>query len=139
MPDAPLTASAETEIRTLIHNWERAIQSGDMKAILAHHTDDVVMFDVPEPIQSTGLEAYQDTWDLFFRYGAPAPDVFVIEDLAVTAGEDVAFAHGLLRIGGSETPICRLTLGLQKREGQWLIAHEHHSAPHTLAPMGGNA
>ncbi len=103
-----------------------------MAGILAHHTEDVVMFDVPEPLQSLGLDAYRQTWELFFRYGSPEPDVFVIEDLHVTAGSDVAFASGLLRIGGSPSPVCRLTLGLVKRDGQWFIAHEHHSAPHTL-------
>ena len=42
----------------------------------------------------------------------------------------MAFATGLLRIGGSREPVCRLTLGLTKLDGRWLIAHEHHSAPH---------
>lgn len=133
------TSAPEAEIRALIREWEHAVQTGNMEAILAPHIDEVVMYDVPEPLQSNGLKAYRDTWDLFFRYGTPAPDVFIIEDLAVTAGEDVAFAFGLLRIGGSEKPVCRLTLGLEKRDGEWLITHEHHSAPHTLAPTGGNA
>ncbi len=58
--------------------------------------------------------------------------MFVIEDLAITAGETVAFATGLLRIGGSKEPVCRLTLGLKKIDGKWMIAHEHHSAPHEI-------
>jgi len=90
------------------------------------------MFDVPEPLQSEGRIAYKKTWELFFQYGAPSKDIFVIEDLRITAGEDVAFATGLLRIGGSKKPMCRLTLGLKKLRGRWLIAHEHHSAPHKL-------
>jgi uncharacterized protein (TIGR02246 family) len=120
------------EVTALIRRWERAIQAGDVAGILAHHTEDIVMFDVPKPLQSLGLAAYRQTWELFFRYGSPGPDVFVIEDLHVTAGSDVAFATGLLRIGGSPSPVCRLTLGLVKREGRWLITHEHHSAPHAL-------
>lgn len=51
----------------------------------------------------------------------------------MTADEDVAFASGLLRIGGSPAPICRLTLGLVKRGGRWRIVHEHHSAPHGVS------
>lgn len=90
------------------------------------------MFDVPEPLQSLGLQDYRRTWELFFRYGSPRPDLFVIENLRVTAGQDAAFATGLLRIGGSSSPVCRLTMGMVKRDGQWLISHEHHSAPHTL-------
>jgi len=121
------------EVTSLIRRWERAIQAGDMEGILADHGEDIVMFDVPEPLQSLGLEAYRKTWDLFYAYGRPAPDLFVIEDLRVTAGKDVAFASGLLRIGGSAAPICRLTLGLEKRGGRWQIVHEHHSAPHALS------
>lgn len=123
---------AQDEVLTLIRRWECAIQAGDMAGILAHHTDDIVMFDVPDPLQSLGLAAYRQTWELFFRYGSPGQDVFVIKELRVTAGSDVAFATGRLRIGGSPSPECRLTLGLVKREGRWLIAHEHHSAPHAL-------
>jgi len=127
-----MAMTAITEIASLIRRWERAIQAGDMAGILAHHTEDVVMFGVPEPLQSIGLNGYRQSWELFFRYGAPHPDLFVIEDLRITAGADVAFATGLLRIGGSPSAVCRLTLGLVKRDSLWLIAHEHHSAPHAL-------
>jgi ketosteroid isomerase-like protein len=117
------------EVVAVIRSWEKAIQQGDVEAILANHTKDVLMFDVPEPLQNRGLDAYRQTWSLFYKYGKPAPDLFVIEDLQVTSGDDVAFATGLLRIGGSKEPICRLTLGLTKVNGNWLIAHEHHSGP----------
>lgn len=132
MTDTSARQSAEDEVRTVIRNWERAIQQGDIEAILAHHDIDVVMYDVPEPLQSRGLDAYRQTWELFFRFGTPGPELFVIEDLFIAAGDDVAFAFGPLRIGGSDKPVCRLTLGLQKRAGEWLIRHEHHSAPHKL-------
>jgi ketosteroid isomerase-like protein len=122
----------EDQVRTVIRLWEVAIQAGDMKGILANHTKDILMFDVPEPLQSKGMAEYQRTWKLFFRYGSPSTDVFVIEGLQITTGDDVAFATGLLRIGGSKEPVCRLTLGLKKVRGKWFIAHEHHSAPHKL-------
>jgi ketosteroid isomerase-like protein len=120
------------QVRKVIRQWEKAIQAGEMGHILANHTRDVLMFDVPEPLESKGIAKYQKTWELFFRYGSPAADVFVIENLKITAGSSVAFATGLLRIGGSKEPVCRLTLGLKKQRGRWLIAHEHHSAPHKL-------
>jgi hypothetical protein len=49
------------------------------------------MFDLPTPLQCKGIEAYKDTWDLFFRYHKPGA-AFDIQELAVTAGQDVAFA-----------------------------------------------
>ena len=54
----------------------------------------------------------------------------------MTAGEDVAFAQALLRCGTAEEFAAhpdnrlRLTLGLRKQDGRWLVAHEHHSFPH---------
>jgi ketosteroid isomerase-like protein len=123
------------DIVAVIRSWEKAVQQGDIEAILANHTNDVLMFDVPQPIQNKGLDAYRKTWTLFYQYGKPAPDVFVIEELNVTSGEDVGFATGLLRIGGSKEPVCRLTLGLKKVAGKWLIAHEHHSGPDTSVSM----
>jgi uncharacterized protein YndB with AHSA1/START domain/ketosteroid isomerase-like protein len=121
------TAGDVDAVRHVIRSWERAIQTGDIDGILANHPPDVLMFDVNEPIQFRGTAEYRKTWDFFFSFGAPADDLFVIEELAITAGPQVAFATGLLRIGGSEKPICRQTLGLTQIDGRWLIAHEHHS------------
>ena len=95
-----------------------------MPGILANHTDDMVMFDVPVPLQSRGMEAYRETWDLFFQYSNGGPDAFNIIELEVTASDAVAFAHGILGIASSRL---RLTVGLRREGGQWKIAHEHHS------------
>ena len=119
----------EAQIRQLIENWARAVRAGDMENILAHHIDDIVMFDVPPPLQSKGIAAYKKTWDLFFKYSPGGQGSFNIVELKIIAGDTVAFAHGLLRIGGEKNPSCRLTIGLHKVRGKWLIAHEHHSAP----------
>ncbi len=97
--------SDETPIRTLVENWARAVREGDMENILAHHTDDVVMFDVPPPLQSKGMAAYKKTWDLFFKYSPGGEGSFNIDDLKITAGDTVAFCHGLLRIGGEKNPM----------------------------------
>ena len=59
--------------------------------------------------------------------------VFDIVSLEVTAGSDVAFAHALLRCGTEEELAqepgnrLRLTLGLRRQDGRWVVAHEHHS------------
>jgi ketosteroid isomerase-like protein len=56
---------------------------------------------------------------------------------SVDAGADVAFAVAILWCGpdSSSNPIdkdgflFRLTVGLRKVDGDWRIAHEHHSVP----------
>jgi uncharacterized protein (TIGR02246 family) len=125
--------SDEELIRDLIERWARAAHDGELPTVLADHTPDIVMFDVPPPEQGVrGLDAYRETWPGFFDWQASGA-VFELESLEVTAGTDVAFAFGLLRCG---TPAelarepdrrLRLTIGLRKTDGRWVVSHEHHS------------
>jgi uncharacterized protein (TIGR02246 family) len=125
----------EQQIRTLIESWAQAVHGGDMSGVLADHSDDIVMFDVPPPYEGVrGIDAYRETWPPFFEWQARGAS-FEIESLDVTAGEDVAYAHALLRCGTeaelAEQPDLRLrlTIGLRKEAGRWVVAHEHHSFP----------
>jgi ketosteroid isomerase-like protein len=94
------------------------------------------MFDVPPPFKSVGLDAYKKTWDQFFSW-SDGPVRFEIQELDVTAGVDVAFAFASMRCEGPgldgqpEALDFRLTAGLKKVDGRWMIAHEHHSVPAT--------
>ena len=128
----------ESNIRTLIERWARAAQAGDIEGVLVDHTADIVMFDVPPPEEGArGIEAYRQTWPPFFKAQGDGAS-FEIVSLDVTAGTDVAFAYALLRCGTQEElkkrpeRRLRLTMGLRKEKGRWLIAHEHHSF--TLEP-----
>ncbi|MGH6821901.1 MAG: YybH family protein [Methylocella sp.] len=120
--------SNEAAIRHLIDDWSDAVCEGDIDRVVANRADDIVMFDVPEPLQEKGLEAYRNTWKLFFAHNPPGPERFRISELKIIAGDQVAFACGLLTIGGGDAH-CRLTIGLQKVEGHWRVVHEHHSMP----------
>jgi ketosteroid isomerase-like protein len=44
-----------------------------MERVLEHHADDIVMFDVPKPLQARGIEEYKKTWELFFDTTLEAP------------------------------------------------------------------
>jgi uncharacterized protein (TIGR02246 family) len=127
-------SNEEAEIRALIEDWAKAVQAFDLDGVLADHTDDMVMFDVPPPNQVRGKAAYRDTWPPFFKW-IQQGGAFEIVTLDVTAGNDVAFAHALLRCGTVDEfkkdpdNRLRLTIGLRKIDGRWAIAHEHHSFP----------
>ena len=125
----------ETEIREIIEGWVRSIQTRDQDGVVADHTEDIVMFDVPPPYNGVrGIAAYRDTWPPFFEFIATGA-TFELLELDVTAGDTVAFARGLLRCGSPEDIAAnpdnrlRLSMGLRKVDGRWLIAHEHHSFP----------
>ena len=75
---------------------------------------------------------------MLLRYHRPGR-AFDIRELTVTAVAEVAFAVAIVWCGpgSSSDPIdkdafrFRLTVGLRKVGGDWLLAHEHHAVPAT--------
>jgi uncharacterized protein (TIGR02246 family) len=127
--------SDEAAIRELITRWAAAAHDGDLQTLLADHDPAIVMFDVPPPFDGLrGIDAYRDSWPPFFEWQRQGA-VFEIVELDVTAGDDVAFAWALLRCGKPEDFAAhpdnrlRMTVGLRKRGGRWIVTHEHHSFP----------
>lgn len=118
--------SNETQIRALVEKWASAVRAKDMDGVLVNHTDDIVMFDVPMPLQSKGMKEYKKTWELFFDHSPGGPGSFDVTELRIIASESVAYCHALVKVFNSKV---RVTIGLRKERRQWLIAHEHHSYP----------
>ena len=68
MPNHPIPSAqvtAEAEIRALIERWSKAVRDQDRAEIRNNHDADILMFDVPPPFQSRGIEEYMVTWELF--------------------------------------------------------------------------
>ena len=128
-----MNTSNESLIREIIENWAEAIRSKDIPGILKHHAKDVLLFDVPEPLQSKGIDDYCASWDMFYDwYGVDGE--FKVNELVIHAGSDIAFCHGIIYCSGTENGKkssydIRLTIGLEMIDGEWTIVHEHHSAP----------
>jgi uncharacterized protein (TIGR02246 family) len=133
---AAASANDESMLRELIARWSKAVRDKDMAAIRADHDENILMFDVPPPFLSRGLDAYMVTWEMFFT-GTATPVVFDFDDVEITAGQDVAFATAIGRCvnierNGDKTNLrFRLTMGFRKQGGHWRIVHEHHSLPAT--------
>jgi uncharacterized protein (TIGR02246 family) len=128
-PDSTGQTDDTAAIRTVLEGWARAVREADTDGVLAPHTDDVVMFDVP-PGVARGMDEYRATWDLFFAQQGKG--AFDLHDLEVAAAKDVAFAHPLVTCGPREGEgqfDVRLTVGLRKEDGAWRITDEHHSVP----------
>lgn len=124
----------ETEVRQLVERWASAVRRKDLAGILADHSPDVLMFDVPPPLQSRGIAAYQATWNTFFAWSRD-PVVFDLAEMSVTASREVAFVTASARCAGADgRPDSgelnfRLTIGLRKLGDRWMVLHEHHSIP----------
>jgi ketosteroid isomerase-like protein len=123
---------AEIRIRTLIDDWANAIRAKDADRVMARQMADSVTFDLAPPLISTGtdakdLQAWFSTWQ--------GPLGYELRDLKITAGDDVAFCHGLNRLSGVKNDgeqvemWFRQTLCFVKIGGEWRIAHQHESVP----------
>lgn len=133
---APSPAKADAEIRRLLHRWEKAFSAKDTDAVMALYAPGaaVVAFDVVPPLAKSGREAYRKNYEEFFAmYEGPLE--VEIRDLRIVAGSDVAFLHCLERMsgtlkGGQKSDLwLRVTSGLRKINGKWLIVHDHVSVP----------
>ena len=127
------TSDDVAAIRELIERWARSVAACDAGGVLAGHTRDIAMFDVPPPSRGVeGLKAYAETWPPFFEWLA-RNGRFTLARLTVEADRSAGFAHALVRCEDRDAPPVdapdhlRITFGLRKVHGNWLIAHEHHS------------
>ncbi|TCU09922.1 YybH family protein [Rhizobium sullae] len=112
-----------------------AIGDKNAKDALTYETEDSVEFSLAPPLvyhgkDEAGLQDWFDTWE-----GPIGSDV---HDAKLTVGGDVAFWSGLLHMTGTKTDGAevdlwfRQTLGLVKRDGRWLVAHQHASVPFAM-------
>jgi uncharacterized protein (TIGR02246 family) len=123
----------EDEIEDLLREWAAAIRARDLEGVVARHTENVLMFNVPPPSRGLrGIAEYRASWPPFFEYIASGAE-FEFVELKVTTGVVVAYASALLRCGTPDElardpdNLLRLTVGLRRIDGEWRIAHEHHS------------
>jgi ketosteroid isomerase-like protein len=124
----------ETQIRALLHAWAEATRTGRQHEVLARHAADVVIYDVLPPLQYESADAYRRSWDEWQPETA-GPGRFELHGLRVTAGADVAYAHGLIHCGGTLPDgrtfedWVRATFCLRRISGGWVVAHQHISMP----------
>jgi uncharacterized protein (TIGR02246 family) len=132
-PQKP-SCNDEIDIQALFERWAKAVREENREGIRADHDSEMLMFDVPLPFLSRGLDAYMATWEMFFSR-AEKPVRFDFHDVKITAGKDVAFATAIGRCvdvdpkGKREELEFRLTMCLRKIDGRWRVMHEHHSLP----------
>jgi ketosteroid isomerase-like protein len=87
-----------------------------LERLLADHSEDIQMCDVPPPNEVRGIEAYRETWPPLFEWQKQGAAAF---DRCGTEAE--------LRKDPDNRPC--LSIGLRKEGGRWVVSHEHHSFP----------
>jgi uncharacterized protein (TIGR02246 family) len=133
MATATSIENNENEIRKLIDSWADAVAAKDIDAIMKHYSEDVVVFDVPPPLQETGRNAYRKHWESWFKmFDGPLNVEF--KNMEITVGDEVGFLHTLTRVseqksGPDSGSWVRVTVGYRKIDGDWIATHEHVSIP----------
>ncbi|ANL26475.1 NTF2 domain-containing protein [Rhizobium phaseoli] len=129
----------EDAIIAMLMMRAKALGEKNAKDVLSYEAEDSVEFSLAPPLvhygqDEAGLQAWFDAWD--------GPIGGEVRDAKLTVGGDVAFWSGLLRMTGTKTDGTavdlwfRQTLGLVKRDGHWVVAHQHASVPFSMDGSG---
>lgn len=130
----------EKAIRDLLDRWTKAFEAKDTKAVMALYApgDETIAYDIVPPLQYKGNDAYGKSYSNFFAmYDGPLR--VEMGDLRIVTGRDVAFLHVLERVQGklkggqTQDMWLRVTSGLRKINGKWMLVHDHVSEPTDFA------
>ncbi len=134
MTNANSKAVEEAQIRALIDDRVKAVRTKDVNASMSSLVPDILSFDVVNPLQYIGSDALRKRADEWFS-SFQGSIGYEIRDLSITAGDDVAFSHGLSHVsatkpdGGQLDMWWRTTVCFRKIDGKWMVTHEHNSVP----------
>ncbi|GAA3815061.1 YybH family protein [Amycolatopsis tucumanensis] len=124
----------EAEIREQIGKVAEALRAKDIEALRHLYTEDVVSFDIEPPLQHIGIAAKLENWARVFRFFETL--TYEIRDLTFTVGAEVAYGYAFARLHGTlpsgvtaNGMWVRVTYGMRKVDGAWLIAHDQVSVP----------
>jgi ketosteroid isomerase-like protein len=124
----------EAAIGSILEAWTKATREGRQEDVLKNHADQVLIFDVLPPMQYSSAAQYRASWD---EWQPQVQDemCFALEELQIVASPEVAFAHGILRCGGTLPngktfqDRVRATFCFSMKTGSWQIVHQHISKP----------
>jgi ketosteroid isomerase-like protein len=133
---------SEAEILSVIRAQEDAIGRGDARSSFEAMSADVVVFDLPPPLEFQGEQARDvegiNSWFATWRDGVT---VRLYEPQIIIEG-DLAVAFGLSRMTGVKTDgtavdsWSRRTVVLMRIAERWKIVHDHASFPMAMDGSG---
>jgi ketosteroid isomerase-like protein len=130
----------EAEIRKGLDELVQALRVKGIEALMEHYAPDTIVFDLRPPLRIAGADVYRNNFEAWFA-SVDGPINYEVRELFVTARGDVAFCHSLCHVRSKRTTgenadyWVRVTSGLRKMSGRWMITHEHISMPIDLQTM----
>lgn len=123
----------EAQIRERLEQWIRALHAKDLSGMMALYAPETIAFDLMPPSQ-VDAGHYRTNFERWFGMMS-SPIEYEVHDLHIAASGDVAFSHNLGHVKATRTNgekadyWVRATVGFRKRNGQWLVVHDHVSMP----------
>ncbi len=137
-------ATEEAEIKSLERNYAKALQAKDLDALMANYDNSptLVVFDVIPPRQYLGWDAYKKDWQNVLGECTGSMKAELTE-MTIVAEGNIGYGHEIQHLscptkGAPLDMTLRATDGYVKKNGKWLIAHEHLSVPIDLATGKGD-
>jgi ketosteroid isomerase-like protein len=137
-PDGKTGTSIEVVLRQRIDALAQAIRDRDVDRLMTFYARDVEVFDVRPPLDVHGSDAYRGNFQRFFAL-FEGPLNYELNSLRVVPGEPAAFCHYLGLVSGTRPDGHRTsgywvrgTTCFERRDGEWLVTHEHISMPVTI-------
>jgi ketosteroid isomerase-like protein len=132
----------EAGIRNLIELQINAVRNKNIDQALIHYHNDVLSFDVVDPLQFKGIDAIRKRLEEWFStFNGPIENE--IAELKIEVSENIAFCSRLnhvhaVKIDGEKLDMWwRETTCFKRIDGQWMITHVHSSVP--FNPQDGQA
>ncbi len=130
--------NAKIEVEQPLKNWKHAVINQNIEQIMACYAEDVRAFDAIAELQFTNRSNYEAHWQRCLQMCKMTK--FEIGQLDIHVNGDLAVCAFLNQCGGIDDKTGEEQVGwirgtqvYQKREGKWLIIHEHFSLPFDMA------
>ena len=133
-PDWRTGDSIKSVVRRRIEALAQAIRDKNLDELMTFYARDVEVFDVRFSINLLGAAAYRNNFEHWFE-SFEGPLGFEHHSLRIVVDEEVAFCHYLALITGARPGgrtsgyWVRGTTCFERRDGEWLVTHEHISTP----------
>ena len=134
--------NAEQALRELVEERIRAVKAKNTAVLADQLHPDIVMFNVLPPLHRRGKEDVLQQARAWFD-GYASEIGYQVQDLRVTADENIGFCSFLYRVtgtlsaGGEVDMWVRATLCCRRIDEKWLVTHDHESVP--FDPRTGQA
>jgi uncharacterized protein (TIGR02246 family) len=131
-------------VTTLFENYTSAVLAKDIDAFLELYASDTLVFDSWGMWEFAGVDAWRPMVTMWFESLGDKLCEPRFTEVVATVRDDVAFAHAAVRYAeltadGEQVDqmMNRITVALEKREGEWKITHEHTSMPLDMETAAG--